>query len=79
MTDLKNFEPARHTAVTAGGKVIDTLGASGAPALCMGSGAPTLSAPQGSIYFRTDGTGVADRVYINTDAGTTWTAISTVA
>lgn len=79
MADLKDFQPARNTAVTAGGKVVDTLGAGTAPAICMGSGAPTLSAAQGSLYLRTDGSGVADRAYINTDGGTTWTAISTAA
>lgn len=42
-----------------------------------GSGAPTLSAAKGSLYLRSDGTGVTDRAYINTDAGTTWTAIAT--
>ena len=79
MTDLKNFQPARDTAVVAGGKVVDTLGASGAPALCIGSGAPTLSAPQGSLYLRTDGTTTNDRAYINTDGSTTWTALTTGA
>jgi hypothetical protein len=44
-----------------------------------GSGAPAMAAPQGSLYLRTDGSGVADRAYINTDGSTTWTAISTVA
>ena len=44
-----------------------------------GSGAPTLSAAKGSLYMRSDGTGVADRMYVNTDASTTWTAVATVA
>lgn len=44
-----------------------------------GSGAPTLSAAQGSLYLRSDGSGTSDRAYINTDGSTTWTAISTVA
>lgn len=79
MADLKDFEPARDTEVTAGGRVVDTLGAGSAPQLCMGSGAPTLSAAQGSIYFRTDGTTTNDRAYINTDGGTTWTALTTAA
>ncbi len=42
-----------------------------------GSGAPTVSAAKGSLYLRSDGTGVADRAYINTDGSTTWTAIAT--
>lgn len=42
-----------------------------------GAGAPSMTAPKGSLYLRTDGSGAANRAYINTDAGTTWTAIST--
>lgn len=44
-----------------------------------GSGAPTLSAAKGSLYLRSDGTTTSDRMYVNTDAGTTWTAVTTVA
>lgn len=44
-----------------------------------GSSAPTLSAAKGSLYLRSDGTGVNDRAYINTNGTTTWTAIVTVA
>ena len=44
-----------------------------------GSGAPTLSAAQGSLYIRSDGSATNNRAYINTDGGTTWTAISTAA
>lgn len=42
-----------------------------------GSGAPSLSAAKGSLYLRSDGTGVADRAYINTNGSTTWTALTT--
>lgn len=44
-----------------------------------GSNAPTLSAAKGSLYLRSDGSGVNDRMYVNTDGSTTWTAITTVA
>jgi hypothetical protein len=44
-----------------------------------GSGAPSLSAAKGSLYLRSDGSSTTTRAYINTDGGTTWTAISTVA
>jgi hypothetical protein len=44
-----------------------------------GSGSPTLSAAQGSLYLRTDGTSTNDRMYINTNGGTTWTAVTTAA
>lgn len=38
-----------------------------------GSGAPTVSAAQGSLYIRSDGSGTANRLYVNTDGATTWT------
>lgn len=39
----------------------------------VGSGAPTLSAAQGSIYLRTDGNSTSTRLYVNTNGSTTWT------
>ena len=44
-----------------------------------GSGAPTLSAAKGSLYLRSDGSTTNDRAYINSDGGTTWTALTTAA
>jgi hypothetical protein len=44
-----------------------------------GSGAPTLSAAKGSLYLRSDGTTTNDRMYVNTDSSTTWTAVTTAA
>jgi hypothetical protein len=66
-------------------------GATSGPALCfgstsgfgiyIGSGVPTLSAAQGSLYLRSDGSSTSTRAYINSSAGsgTTWTAITTAA
>lgn len=56
-----------------------TAGASGAPTITSGTGAPSTSRPKGSLYLRTDGSGVNDRAYIATDAVGTWTAVVTVA
>jgi hypothetical protein len=42
-----------------------------------GSGAPTMSAAKGSLYLRSDGTTTNDRMYVNTDGNTTWTAVIT--
>jgi hypothetical protein len=50
-----------------------------APRIVAGSGAPTIAAPKGSLYLRIDGSGVGDRMYVNTDASTTWTAVTTAA
>ena len=44
-----------------------------------GSGVPTLSAAKGSLYLRTDGSTTNDRMYVNTNGSTTWTAVTTVA
>lgn len=44
-----------------------------------GSGSPTLSAAKGSLYLRSDGSGATNRAYINSDGGSTWTALTTAA
>ena len=63
---------------TAGGVGAIYIGA-GNFGIYFGSGAPTISAAKGSLYLRTNGSGTSDRAYINTDAGTTWTALTTAA
>lgn len=42
-----------------------------------GSGVPTISAAQGSLYMRTDGSSISTRLYINTDGAITWTNVTT--
>lgn len=42
-----------------------------------GSGIPTLSAAQGSLYLRTDGSSTSTRMYVNTDGSTGWTNVVT--
>lgn len=44
-----------------------------------GSGAPTLSAAQGSLYLRTNGTGAGDRIYVNTNGTTGWAALTSAS
>jgi len=79
MANMRDYEPALNKTVTAGGVVATSLGAGSSPAICFGSGAPTLSAAKGSLYLRTDGSGVGDRAYIASDAAGTWTALTTAA
>jgi hypothetical protein len=67
------------TAPAAGGMAAFLASSTAGLGIYVGSGAPTVSAAKGSLYLRTDGSGVADRAYINTNGSTTWTAISTVA
>jgi len=75
-------------AVVLSGTAIPTGGTTGAGykfsstanfGIFFGSGAPTLSAAKGSLYLRSDGTTTNDRMYVNTNGSTTWTAVTTVA
>lgn len=67
------------TAIPAGGTTGSCIKVSSTAnfGICFGSGAPTLSAAKGTWYIRSDGTGTTDRAFINTDGGTTWTAVTT--
>lgn len=44
-----------------------------------GSGVPTITAAQGSLYLRSDGSSTSTRMYINTTGSTTWTNVTTAA
>jgi hypothetical protein len=76
-TGTITFQPA--IAVPAGGAAAASIlmSATASLGLYFGSGAPTVSAAQGSVYIRTDGSSVATRLYVNTTGSTTWTAITT--
>ena len=63
--------------LTAGGNPVQGLKFAGVMNIHFGSGAPTLSAPKGSLYLRSDGSTTNDRAYINTNGSTGWTAIIT--
>ena len=73
---------AAHTATpipaggTAGMGVLDVCDRELRPLLRRGSPSP-LGGP-GSVYMRSDGTTTNDRMYVNTDGATTWTAVNTV-
>lgn len=45
----------------------------------VGSGAPTISAAQGSLYLRNDASSANTRVYVNVDGGTSWAGLSASA
>lgn len=76
-----SFSIARGTAIPAGGTNGTGLAFSTATnfGVYFGSGAPSLSAAKGSLYLRSDGSGIADRIYVATDAVGGWTAIATAA
>jgi hypothetical protein len=62
------------TAPPAGGSAVVCMFLSSSNvAFCTGSGAPTFSAAQGSLYTSTTG-GAGARLYVNTSGSTTWTA-----
>lgn len=47
--------------------------------VCAGTGAPTFSAKQGTLYINLTGSTGITRMYVNTTGSTTWTAVNTVA
>lgn len=75
--EVANFMAA--TATTAGGVQAIGLGTTTALGVYFGSGAPTVSAAQGSLYVRTDGSSTSTRLYVNTTGSTTWTSVTTAA
>lgn len=67
------------TAIPAGGgqSVGYTISSTANFGVFAGSGVPTLSAAQGSLYMRSDG-GPFARAYVNTDGGATYHALATI-
>lgn len=76
-TGVLNVSP--NTATPAAGSTTAVLlfGSTSGFGIYYGSGAPTVTAAQGSIYMRSDGSSTSTRAYINTTGSTTWTAITT--
>lgn len=74
-----SLQLAQAAAIPAGGSTSIGLRATSTTnfGVFFGSGAPTLSAAKGSLYLRSDGTTTNDRMYVNTDGGTTWTNVVT--
>lgn len=67
------------TAPTAGGMAAFLMSSTAGLGIYVGSGVPTITAAQGSIYLRTDGSSTSTRLYVNTDGATTWTNVVTAA
>lgn len=70
-----------NTAIPAGGALGKGLfmSSNSAFGVYFGSGAPTVSAAKGSLYLRSDGSTTNNRMYVNTDGATAWTAVTTAA
>lgn len=69
------------TAAPAGGSTAARLlmGTTAGFGIYYGSGVPTVSAAQGSVYLRSDGSSTSTRMYVNTDGATTWTNLVAAA
>ena len=69
------------TATTAGGSTTSfmQMGTTAGLGIYFGSGVPTITAAQGSLYIRSDGSSTTTRLYINTTGSTVWTNVATAA
>jgi hypothetical protein len=68
-----------NTAPTAGGVAAYLMSSTANLGVFFGSGVPTISAAQGSLYMRTDGSSTSTRMYVNTNGTTGWTAVTTAS
>ena len=76
-----NVKVNQLSAIPAGGSQSQALNFSSTAnfGIFYGSGVPTVSAAQGSLYLRSDGSSTSTRMYVNTNGSTTWTAVTTAA
>ena len=76
-----NVKVNQLSAIPAGGSQSQALNFSSTAnfGIFYGSGVPTVSAAQGSLYMRSDGSSTSTRMYVNTNGSTTWTAVTTAA
>lgn len=65
------------TAPASGGMSAILISSTANFGIFVGSGVPTVSAAQGSLYLRTDGTTTNDRIYVRGSAA--WIAITTAS
>ena len=79
VTATGNVTADSATAPAAGGMLAFQMSSTAGLGIYVGSGAPTISAAQGSLYIRTDGSSTSTRLYVNTTGSTTWTNVTTAA
>lgn len=71
---------ASETAVTSGGSTNGLqFGPTTGPGIYFGTGSPTISAAQGSLYLNVAGSSSSTRAYINSTGSTTWVAVTTAS
>lgn len=66
-------------ATTAGGGAAALKMGAGLFGLYFGSGAPSISAPKGSLYINSTGSSASTRLYVATDAVGGWAAVTTAS
>jgi len=70
VTATGNITADSNQAVVAGGAAAFLATTTAGLGVYVGSGAPTVSAAQGSLYIRTDGSSTSTRLYVNTNGMT---------
>ena len=58
---------------------VDSGATIGGIQVLVGSTIASVSAAKGSLLINTAGSGVADRLYVNTDGDEAWTSVTTAA
>ena len=79
VTATGNVTADSGVAVVAGGAAAFLATSTAGLGIYVGSGLPTVSAAQGSLYIRTDGSSTSTRLYVNTNGTTGWTNVTTAA
>jgi len=74
-----NITADSNVAPAAGGMAAFLASSTAGLGIYVGSGVPSISAAQGSIYLRTDGSSTSTRLYVNTNGSTGWTNVTTAA
>lgn len=77
VTATGNITADSTTAPAAGGMAAVLISSTANFGIFVGSGAPSVTAAQGSLYLRTDGTTTNDRIYVRGSAA--WIAITTAS
>lgn len=77
VTATGNVTADSATAPAAGGMAAFLASSTANFGVYVGSGAPSISAAQGSLYLRTDGTTTNDRLYVR--GASSWIAVTTAS
>ena len=77
VTATGNITADSNVAPAAGGMAAFLASSTANFGIFVGSGAPSISAAQGSLYLRTDGTTTNDRLYVRGSAS--WIAVTTAS